>query len=583
MMNQLLGEIKQNWKSGLTVALVSLPLGIALSIASGAGPTPGVITGIWAAFIAASLGGSQYNIVGAAGALTTILAAFSIRFDPLLLPLLALLSGLIILIVWALRLEKYLIYIPSSVMQGFALGVAVLIIVSQINDALGLRNIPRHSDVADNIRESLQYLDRVDFLAVGLFLVSVITLRTLKYFFPKFPWVVIIAICGIAVGWILTVQEPTITPTVESVSQTFQLPLNPHVLTLERRFPDGLEVTIFQPPNLASVEALFADRNQLLSILRVAGIVAMIAILETLITAKLGDRMTHVRSSSRKELFALGLANIGSGVAGGLPATGVFVRTGLNIKSGATGRTSGMLNAVFVAILAVIFLPYFKYIPMAVIAGILVNVAIGLIEYKEFQRYWIKDKRSFFVGLLVATLCVLADPSIAIIIGALVAILFFVDTVSSGQFVLTANANKTLKQRVIGRYLPSLYPSTDTVVYSLEGILSYINAPAHCSHLEEIAKYKDIKRIVIRFRDVFSIDYDSLELLGNTLQQIEQQGIHILLTSVHPSIEKQLKADPYFSEFFPRRYYAKTTDALLALGFDIDEIHALNVHTVHTE
>jgi SulP family sulfate permease len=148
-MSQILLKLSQNWRSGLTVALVSLPLSIALSIASGAGPVTGVITAFWAGMVAAIFGGSEFNIVGPAGALTTILSSFAFVYGPENLPFLSILVGLIILLIYLFNLERYLILIPSSVIYEFATGVAILIAFGQINDALGL-----------NIKASPHFLEK---------------------------------------------------------------------------------------------------------------------------------------------------------------------------------------------------------------------------------------------------------------------------------------------------------------------------------------------------------------------------------------------------------------------------------------
>ncbi len=150
-MNNISGRLKQNWKAGVTVSLVSIPLSVSLAIAAGATPVAGIITAIWAGFFAALLGGSNFNIVGPTGALSGILATYAFLHGAQSLALLAIATGIIILISWILRLERYLVFIPANTIQGFTLGVAFIIGMNQLNFALGLPKLPGHEKFVDNM------------------------------------------------------------------------------------------------------------------------------------------------------------------------------------------------------------------------------------------------------------------------------------------------------------------------------------------------------------------------------------------------------------------------------------------------
>ena len=151
---KILSRVKTNWKSGLTVALVSLPLSLSIAIASGAEPVQGILTAIWAGFIASLFGGSSFNIVGPAGALTGILAAFAFESGFELLPSVAIVTGVFVLIAYLLRLERYIVFIPSSAIHGFTLGVAILIASGQINSALGMPKLQVHESFIENLIET---------------------------------------------------------------------------------------------------------------------------------------------------------------------------------------------------------------------------------------------------------------------------------------------------------------------------------------------------------------------------------------------------------------------------------------------
>lgn len=367
-------KIKQNWSSALTVALISVPLSIALSIASGAGPLPGLITGIWGTLIGSIFIGSNYNIIGAAGALTTILFGATIT-APLglgvaVLPLLAITSGLIILVIWILKINKYLYYIPSSVMYGFAGGVAVLIATSQIFDASGLSTLSRTGSFLGDIRiVAFHYADIhiPSLLVFGFFFGGILLWKKWN---KKIPAVIPAVVVGILFGY----GEANFFSSLD-------------IISLYDKF-GSIVATLYLPTDITLIVDILSQPDLAHWLFATSGTIALIAVLETLITAKLGDKITKTESSSAKELFGLALANIGSGCMGGLPATGVFIRTGSNIKAGANHRTSGILASLFTGGITLIVLPFFSYLPMAVIASVLVHTAIGLLEVEKFKEFW---------------------------------------------------------------------------------------------------------------------------------------------------------------------------------------------------
>jgi SulP family sulfate permease len=364
---------RQNWKAGLTVALISVPLSIALSVASGAGPVPGIITGVWATLIAGFFGGSNYNIVGAAGALTTVLFAATLAaplgLGAAVLPLLALATGGIIFLIWLLRADRFLYYIPSSVMYGFAGGVAFLIAASQLFDATGLSALKRTGHFTGDIELFIQHFAEVHTPTFGIFLVFIVGILAWKRYVKMVPAVIPAALVGIGVGVLDTLGFISIGLT-----------------TLGDKFGAFTGSLMMSVP-WATYGQVVADPEQLRWVLGAAGTIALIAVLETLITAQIADKLTKTQFSSRKELLGLALANLGSGSMGGLPATGVFIRTGANIKAGATHKIAAVIAAVVTAGIALIALPFFSYIPMAVIAAILANTALGLLKSTSLKSF----------------------------------------------------------------------------------------------------------------------------------------------------------------------------------------------------
>lgn len=520
--------ILQNWKSGLTVALISVPLSIALSVASGAGPIPGVITGIWATLIAAIFGSNNYNVIGAAGALTTVLFAATLMapgdLGPAVLPMIAIVSGLMILGVWAIKADRFLYYVPSSIMYGFAAGVAFLIAASQLFDATGLSALKRTGHFLGDIELYIEHMGETDMQALAVFSIFLVAILVWKKYIKFLPAVIPVAIVGILFGW----YESNFLGNID-------------LITLGDKFGSFKAALAVSVP-WQQAPALFANIEALKWIIGVGGTVALISILETLITAQIADKVTKTQSSSRKELFGLGLANLGSGIMGGLPATGVFIRTGANIKAGATHKTSSGLAAVFTVIIAVVVLPLFIYIPMTVIAALLVNTALGLIETHKFVEFYHREKQSFFIALLVLGITVFEDAGIAVVIGAVVALLFFADRVSHGYFDIVFNYKDGSKKEIRkGRVLQIPENEEYTfVTYSIAGSLGYLDSTRHAANLRSIAQSKNIGAVIIRLRNLFSMDFEAEEMLVESITKLRESGKQVYITSVSEDLKESL-------------------------------------------
>jgi sulfate permease, SulP family len=544
-------NVSRNWKPALTVAFISVPLSIALSIASGAGPLPGLIAGIWGTLIGSLFIGSEYNIVGAAGALSTVLFAATLS-APLglgasILPLLALFTGVFVFIVWLLKLDRYLYYIPSSVMYGFASGVAILIAASQLFDATGLSKLARTGHFIGDIEKFLANLSLVHTPTLLVFVAFLAGILTWKRSVKTIPAVIPAAVVGIIFGYF--------------EASFFSL----EIFSLQDKF-GSISATLALPVAWDGLRALFINHEALGAVLKVSGVIALIAVLETLITAKLGDKLTKTESSSSRELFGLALSNLGSGAMGGLPTTGVFIRTGANIKAGATHRTSGILAALFTAVIALLVLPFFSFIPMAVIAAILVNTALGLLEVERFKEYWRHERESFSVALLVALVTVFHDAGLGVAVGAMVALFLFASKVSHGRFDIIWNfIDGSMEERRCCTTLsiPSEKPIA-FVSYSIAGNIGYIDANRHLTNLKLIAKSHATKTIILRFKNLFSIDLEGTEALIEAIEELQKDGVLVYVSSASKQLEEELLAFPRFATLYKDGFFTGRTSEAIA-------------------
>ena len=387
----------------------------------------GIITACWAGLSAAVLGGSHYNIVGPTGALSGILSEYSVEYGPQIQPLLSVLAGLICLAVWVLQLERYFVFVPGAVMHGFTLGVAFIIAFNQLNFALGLRGLKKHPEFIANLYESFSHADQANLFALLFFVVAFGLLFTLQRKYGKIPWSIVLSVVGIIIGYVQTTQEGVFPPYTK-------------LLTIQAQYGD-LQLSLFSPSATMFPEEL--SPAEWTHIIRGALAIAMVAVLETLISAFIADRMTKTLFNQRAEVMAVGVANLLCGVAGGIPATAALARTALNIKSGATSRGAGIVNGVMIVLLSTILFDTFKFLPLPVVAAILVNVAARMIEWPEIKLLAAMDKPMFAVALVSALVCIVEDPTMGIIVGSVLAMIRLLLQLRSAHATLTVYASGT--------------------------------------------------------------------------------------------------------------------------------------------
>ena len=554
-MKEFFSQIKFNWKSGLTVSLVAIPLSISLAVAAGATPTQGIVTAMWAGLVAGLLGGSNFNIMGPTGALSGILATFVFANGNASLPMLSVVVGLVILLAWALKLERYLMYIPGNTVQGFTLGVAFTIAFNQFNFAFGLTGLPKHETFIDNLIESFRHIGSSSVQAIIVFVIFFALLFIVERVWKKWsaagkvpfiPAAALLAPFGILLGYL---------------SQTHKIPLV--VQTLGMKFTD-LTPKFFLP---FTAHVNF-DRAFFSTVMTIA----LVAILETMLSAKIADGMTKTKHDKRKEMLGLGLANIASGFAGGIPATAALARTSLNIKSGATHKSSAVMSAVFVAVISLFLLPYFAYIPLPVVAAILVVVAVRMIEHEHVKRMYAIDRRSFFIALIVAVVTVWIDPMIGILVGAAISLVIFLDTLSRGQFDLVVNdMNKKIVDTISGDKIDEISKNSHTLVYSIKGHLTYIDSQAHIARFE--SDLNQYEQVILRMRELYFVDLDGLDAFDEIVHLIEAKGKTVYVTGVNSVVLQNLRQGHTFKKLEETKHVlSRTSDALKELGFDLKTV-----------
>jgi SulP family sulfate permease len=392
-----LADLRRDAAAGLTVAIVALPLSMAIAVASGVSPDRGLNTAIIGGFLVSALGGSRYQIGGPAGAFIVLVSATVARFGVEGLALTVLLSGLMLALIGALRLGGLIRHIPHAVTVGFTAGIAVTILASQLKDLGGLKLAgPEPGPVVPKLAALVQAAPSVNVAALGLGLTVAAVILLLRRWKPTWPGM-LIAVAG-ATACAFALGLP-----VETIGSRFG------------GIPRGLPA-----PHLPA-----ATWQGLAAILPAALSFTLLGGLESLLSAKVADSMTGRVHRSNMELVAQGLANVASALFGGISVTGTIARTATNIRAGARSPVSGMLHAAFLLAFMAIAAPLARYIPLSALAGVLVVVAWNMAEKKEFASL-LGNWRAAVVLLATFGLTLVRDLSTGIAVGCALAALFWV-------------------------------------------------------------------------------------------------------------------------------------------------------------
>ncbi|MFZ3233112.1 MAG: SulP family inorganic anion transporter [Patescibacteria group bacterium] len=542
--------LKENWKSALSVALINIPLSISLAVASlgngsDSAPLVGILTAVWAGSFAALFASSNFNVYGPAGALSGILLAFALEAGPQYVPFLAIATGLAVIVIWALKLSRYITLIPGAALHGFLLGVGITIAASQLNAALGIAPKVSHPTVVANFLQTLAQFGETNWAAFAVFATAFAFLQVWKKFVPSVPGPIPLTALAIALSFLLT--KPLSDAGVQ---------------TIGTKFPT-LAFQLFSIPDIPSKADFFANLEIYRLIGKTAAVIAVIAVLETMISAKIAAKMRKEDFDRDREIFGLGMANLASGIVGGLPATAVLVRTALNAKSGATHRTSAFLIAVFTTLIAWLCFSAFKLLPMPVVAAILVNIAIGMVEFELYAKIFKFDRTAFFLTFLVAAITVIDDPTMGILAGTAVSLIVFIKKVSDGNVKVSVFRKGEYFGKIRVKEYLRLQKPGDVLIYRFNGSVTYLNVEAQLERLREI---REATHVVFSFSNVYNVDLDGFEALEAMMETVREKGIEISVSGLSKSLVEKLAETPFYAELKNEgRIYSASSLALKKL------------------
>ena len=494
--------------AGLTVGLVALPLAMAFGIASGVTPQAGIYTAIVAGFLISALGGSRTQIGGPTGAFVVIIAGIVAKFGLPGLFMVTMMAGVMLVVMGATGLGTAVKFIPRPVTIGFTNGIAVLIASTQIRDFLGLQAGAIPGDFAGRMHVLFSHLNTIDprtaFVACGSLAIIVLWPAVTK----RFPGAIIALLAG------------TLAVIV------FKLPVD----TIGSKFggiPTGLPW-----PKVPTFRA-----DLILTLLPSALTVALLAAVESLLSAVVADGMSGDKHSSNVELIAQGVANLASPLFGGIPATGAIARTATNIRSGAKTPIAGMVHALTLVAILLVAAPLARFIPLATLAAVLFVVAYNMGEWREIGGILKLSRADIAVWGTTFALTILADLTVAVEVGMALAALLYIYRISQTTTVATVTPEYIEHGRA--HILQDKDVPPYVTILRIHGPFLFGTTDKLTEETEDLTRFASV--IVLRVRNMTAIDATGLHALERFSDRLRKTGRVLLVCGAREQPARMLK------------------------------------------
>lgn len=484
--------------AGIIVAIVALPLSIALAIASGVSPEKGIHTAIIAGFFISMLGGSRVQIGGPTAAFVVIIYGIIQRFGLDGLIIATILAGIILIVMGLLRFGVLIKFIPTTITVGFTAGIAVTLFVNQLKDFLGMEIESIPSEFFEKVICYGKHFNTINRWSVLIGIISV----AIMIVWPKVNKVIPGSLIAVIIATILVKLFHMDVATIGSVFGE-----------LSNKFP---------APHLPKIS--FGIIQQLLPS---AFTIAILAGIESLLSCVVSDGMVGDRHDSNMELVAQGVGNVASGLFGGIPATGAIARTATNVKSGGRTPVAGMVHAITLAMIMMVCMPLAQMIPMPALAAVLMVVAYNMSEWREFVNLLHSPKSDIAILLVTFFLTVFFDLVIAIEVGVVAASLLFLNR--QAQETIVKNMHLTDDEE---EYIPTDIQTRDipehTEVFEIVGPMFFGAADQYMSICRSMNR--NIKVVIIRMHSVPSMDVTACKTLQDIYEYCRKKNITMILS-----------------------------------------------------
>lgn len=520
--------------SGIIVAIIALPLSIALALASGVGPEQGIYTAIMAGFVISFLGGSNVQVAGPTAAFATIVAGIVAENGMDGLVVATIMAGIILVVMGFLKFGNLIRFIPYTITTGFTFGIAVTILIGQIKDFLGLTFQTSPVETMEKVEAIADSIGTFNWQALVVGLVALDILIIMPRFTEKIPASLIAIVVTI-------IMVKCIGMDVKTIGDLY---------TISNKLP-GLTVPHV---NLTMIKQLFPD----------ALTIAVLAGIESLLSCVVADGMVGTRHKPNMELVAQGAGNLASALFGGIPATGAIARTAANIKNGGRTPIAGMVHSVTLLLILVVLMPYAAWIPMPAIAAILFMVAYNMSGWREFVSLCKSSPKSDILVLVTTfVLTVVFDLVVAIEVGIVMAAMLFLMRMSNvtevkswkylGEDIDEKNDPMALKYKVVPK---------NTLVYEIIGPMFF----AAADKFLDISFEPGVKVLIIRMRGVPAMDVTALRSLKKIHATCKKRGVTLLLSHVQEQPYAMMAKAGFVQEIGEDNFCANIDAALEKAG-----------------
>ena len=497
--------------AGIIVGIVALPLAIAFAIASGVEPERGIYTAIIAGFLISVLGGSKVQIGGPTGAFVVIVYGVIQNFGYSGLMIATILAGILLVLMGAFKLGGLVKFIPYTIITGFTAGIAVTIFTTQIGDFFGLTTGKMPGDFVGKIKVYAECFNTINWFSFGMALVSLVIIFLWPKINKKIPGSLIVIILATLVNLLINKTLGWQTDTIGSRYGAI---------------PSSLPAPTLPTFNL----------NQIVDLFPTAISIAVLAAIESLLSAVVADGMIGSKHDSNTELIAQGIANIASPLFGGIPATGAIARTATNIKNGGRTPIAGIIHAITLLLIMLVLGRFVVYIPMAALAAVLVSVSWNMAGFPAIKGIFKGQKSDITVLLVTFVITIFIDLTVAIEVGLLFAAFFFI------KKMIDVSEVREQRSSIVGGITTvnpinhdtaeeSLEIPTGVLVYEIEGPLFFGTVQKFEQSVER-AKI-DYKVIILRMRNTIYLDAGGLRALEQLKDACDKKGVTIVLSGIH--------------------------------------------------
>ena len=530
-----LGDLRADAVAALTVAIVALPLSMAIAIASGTTPDRGLFTAIVGAIVVSALGGSRFQVAGPAGAFIVLVASVAARHGIEGVIVATMMAGVFLAAAGFLRLGTYVKFIPYPVTVGFTAGIAVTILASQFHDLLGLTLTGKEpGELLPKLEVLGAALPTASFAAIALSALSIAVIAAVRRWRPHWPGMLIAVVLASGAAVLLQLPVETIGSKFGGIPRTLPLPSLP---------PVSIEFLITMLPDALAF--------------------ALLGAIESLLSAVVADSITGRRHRSNCELVAQGVANVASGLFGGICVTGTIARTVTNVRAGARGPISGILHSVFLLAFMLMAAPLAKYIPLAALAGVLAVVAWNMAEKHAIATLLRASWGDALVLAATFFLTIFRDLTTGILVGfGLGALLFLHRMAQATSIESTAWSADDVADATHDQghnYDPALATDRDLVIVRVTGAFFFGAAANIGAALDRIADLP--KTFILDFAAVPFLDSTAAKTVEGTALRAQKHGVRLIVTGASPHIVENLAAHGVHA---PLVAFAPSIDAAVA-------------------